>query len=782
MRMCSRLLQFLIGANVIAILYSAMLLPPPIDINSIAQQYRDLIPTEVTDFYNTLTEEDKYALKEVAERHAEFQTADQAMEALKPNSEKLYNKAVELRNLVTEKFDKLVPDAKAFITGLIEKAMSLRSKAGEKPNLEELRKGTNEIIEKFKALSEEAKESLKISFPKITEVIPSQWGFHFISHTNAAYIDSAVNAIATVSSGSADVLMSLNALGLVGAFFLKAIVPVGAPESDVFKQLMDLKTRTDEIWRSNERAIQASVHAIGMKIMTNQYFVKVVQPINIMKTLTNRYVDPTIFKQEMDVNEYKRMCKYGEKAPEEILTYLLGRLVTSCNEPMSADEVQKLANHRAYLTFVTMRFKVAGGEMPDVGLYLKEYLSIYKSLGGNKGILDLDTLNVFKHSFVSYSAAFKAYFLELRRRGSIKNRSGQIEDCFLRELLLGVNFNFQRVEAYCLQLRDELIDLGYIAGICADLSFGGHGPSVEKYVKAIADLIESIATHTTSWINRSLESAWPELHQQILLEQLTRIVRDPGQMTKRNLQIVLELALPKLAVTGTQNFAYQCLIAKTANQENYFEGMAKFCNFQKDVFGFDTIVSRIALNSTNELEKENVHAKMVDMAYYSANLNATIQESMGTLYNTDNLTLIATTLKARMGTMVISKKNFHCWTVLRAYAAWPWDTCPTIEYAIASYGYGELHGTATLPYQNSGSLFQVCEIFRFIFAMYNSHITTGNCFGELGGCLLTAGCVLFPTALVATHDLSDEQDMEQKATLVHRLGQQQQQQQRYTKL
>ncbi|KAI3421017.1 hypothetical protein GPALN_014644 [Globodera pallida] len=44
-------------------------------------------------------------------------------------------------------------------------------------------------------------------------------------------------------------------------------------------------------------------------------------------------------------------------------------------------------------------------------------------------------------------------------------------------------------------------------------------------------------------------------------------------------------------------------------------------------------------------------------------------------------------------------------------------------------------------------------------------------------------CVSFLlTALVATHDLSDEQDMEQKATLVHRLGQQQQQQQRYTEL
>ena len=147
---------------------------PPLDLSSIPEEYRDLVPPEVTNFYNELTEEDKQILKEIAARHEEFQNEDQALEALKAKSEKLYNKAVELRNLVKGKIDALNPEAKEFVTGVIEKMKALRPKAGEKPNLEELRKQANEIIEKYKGLSEEAKESLKSNFPKITGIIQNE--------------------------------------------------------------------------------------------------------------------------------------------------------------------------------------------------------------------------------------------------------------------------------------------------------------------------------------------------------------------------------------------------------------------------------------------------------------------------------------------------------------------------------------------------------------------------------------------------------------------------------
>lgn len=165
-------LLFLCNFAVIAMAVSAAI--PPFDLNSIPEEYRDLIPPEVTTFYNELTEEDKQILKEIAGRHEEFQTEDQALEALKAKSEKLYNKAVELRNMVKNKIDSLNPDAKEFVNRVIEQLKSLRPKPGDKPNLEELRKQANEIIEKFKALGEEAKESLKSNFPKISALVQNE--------------------------------------------------------------------------------------------------------------------------------------------------------------------------------------------------------------------------------------------------------------------------------------------------------------------------------------------------------------------------------------------------------------------------------------------------------------------------------------------------------------------------------------------------------------------------------------------------------------------------------
>lgn len=52
----------------------------------------DLVPPEVTTFYNELTEDDKKILKEVAEKHSEYATDEDALNALKEKSEKLYTK------------------------------------------------------------------------------------------------------------------------------------------------------------------------------------------------------------------------------------------------------------------------------------------------------------------------------------------------------------------------------------------------------------------------------------------------------------------------------------------------------------------------------------------------------------------------------------------------------------------------------------------------------------------------------------------------------------------
>ena len=143
----------------------------PYNFGAIPEQFKEFLPEEAKQFYADLTEEDKAILKEVALQHENFETEDQALDALKAKSEKLYEKATALRKLVKDKIDSLEAEAKGFVESTIAKLKTLRPKTGEKPNLTELRKAANEIIEAYKKLSDAAKDNLKSAFPKITSVI-----------------------------------------------------------------------------------------------------------------------------------------------------------------------------------------------------------------------------------------------------------------------------------------------------------------------------------------------------------------------------------------------------------------------------------------------------------------------------------------------------------------------------------------------------------------------------------------------------------------------------------
>ncbi|KAH7731395.1 fatty acid and retinol binding protein [Aphelenchoides avenae] len=146
----------------------------PFNFNQLPEQFKEFVPEEVKSFYAELTEEDKNILKEIAAKHAEYENEEQALNALKEKSEKLYEKANNLRNLVKEKVDSLQAEAKTFVNSIIEKLRALRPKGDEKPNLNKLRDTANEVIESYKALSDEAKENLKSTFPKITSVIQNE--------------------------------------------------------------------------------------------------------------------------------------------------------------------------------------------------------------------------------------------------------------------------------------------------------------------------------------------------------------------------------------------------------------------------------------------------------------------------------------------------------------------------------------------------------------------------------------------------------------------------------
>lgn len=284
----------------------------------------------------------------------------------------------------------------------------------------------------------------------------------------------------------------------------------------------------------------------------------------------------------------------------------------------------------------------------------------------------------------------------------IQEDDEDVDDCFLRAIIEGTNFNYPSVEAFSLQLKKQLIDIGYIAGICANLTYDGHQSSMEEYARRIAGNMAYISSFTANWLNASLEYSWPKVHQSILQQQLVRVIPVPGLVTNNNLKIVIQLTLPMLEETGSPNYVYQSLIANVADEKFFFEGLRKFCSMETNIYGY----------------KENVHYKMQQMSKYATQLNVTVQDIMKQLYNADNLTAIAYLVKDKMGgEVVISAKNFHGWTILREFADFPWESCPTIQYTKQSYLYGKLHATQTLSYYTKGGFTEVCEIFRFIFFM-----------------------------------------------------------------
>lgn len=87
------------------------------------------------------------------------------------------------------------------------------------------------------------------------------------------------------------------------------------------------------------------------------------------------------------------------------------------------------------------------------------------------------------------------------------------------------------------------------------------------------------------------------------------------------------------------------------------------------------------------------------------------------MYNAGELDYIAKQLKEKFGDQFLSIKYFHGWVVLRSWGDWPWDACPTIEYTLSAYGdgNGDVRAAVTLIYQNEGTTFEDCEIFKFIF-------------------------------------------------------------------
>ncbi|MCD9904705.1 hypothetical protein LUR56_40560 [Streptomyces sp. MT29] len=130
-----------------------------------------ILPLEASTFYLWLTNEDKAVLKEIASHAGDYANEDELLQALKEKSPRLYEKAVELRDLVKAKIDSLAPEAKTFVESVIEKVRSLKPKADEELDPEKVREAVQATVEQFRALSAEAKSDLTRTFPILTSLI-----------------------------------------------------------------------------------------------------------------------------------------------------------------------------------------------------------------------------------------------------------------------------------------------------------------------------------------------------------------------------------------------------------------------------------------------------------------------------------------------------------------------------------------------------------------------------------------------------------------------------------
>lgn len=151
--------------------------------------FRGFLPEQVIAFLEGMSTEERAMYNEIVANYDHYESDEKAYDALKAKNLKLYEKAVELRRLMKNKYDSMTPAAREFVDKGIEKITALK----REPTPAEVREVAREMIEHYKALPEEAKESLKKHFPSITSVIQSE-KFHKLAHVPSSKEQAAVPA------------------------------------------------------------------------------------------------------------------------------------------------------------------------------------------------------------------------------------------------------------------------------------------------------------------------------------------------------------------------------------------------------------------------------------------------------------------------------------------------------------------------------------------------------------------------------------------------------------
>ncbi|KAF8358535.1 far-1 [Pristionchus pacificus] len=164
------------GLALLALVAACAFAAPFNSIDDVPAEYKDLIPAQAKEFLTGLTEEDKKILKEVAANYANYKTEDEALNALKEKSPALFEKAEKLHLMLKEKLDALNAEAKKFAEEIIGEARAIQAQivSGNKPTLADLKAKVVAGVEKYKALSPEAKSDIEKQFPITASVFKNE--------------------------------------------------------------------------------------------------------------------------------------------------------------------------------------------------------------------------------------------------------------------------------------------------------------------------------------------------------------------------------------------------------------------------------------------------------------------------------------------------------------------------------------------------------------------------------------------------------------------------------
>ncbi|EFP11316.1 hypothetical protein CRE_30771 [Caenorhabditis remanei] len=373
---------------------------------------------------------------------------------------------------------------------------------------------------------------------------------------------------------------------------------------------------------------------------------------------------------------------------------------------MTPTQVKEFVDYRDAFMMAFRRLQVENKEFSDPEIDLPELLAVFEK--HEKEVLN-EKLDVFSRSFTSNEEAIPAFFKELNGRASIKVKNNETS-CLLRAMAYSTFFNNEYAEAFGLLLKNQLIDLTFTAGICANVVFDGNAESINSLNKEIVDTVTRISSHTAKWVNESLIASWPSAHNQILKEQIMRNAGKPGYVGKRSLEISAVIVVPILLRTGLPNYSYKLFIAKGVEPEYelYFEGIDNHCSLKKGSFDFDTVIGRIHRGSASQTSRHRSFGLIND---YSE-LKNKIWSEMNTLDDLPTLPLIAEKLKKKIGKKFITENKFHCWAIVREYASILYGPHPAINSWTKYY---DVIDSVTIRTLNYTSTTHDGDKFQFVF-------------------------------------------------------------------